>query len=415
MSSRPRYFQNPFPDHKPGIEVKPPEDRILQLLQHYVAQILKYTSRENNDRRGDLYVGNSGIAFMFYKLSQSRMAANFPDALNCAGRYIDESLSRAEKYKNRDGEKVSFLCGNAGIYAVSAAISFAQNNRGGLAEHLTRFSQGFDVCRRLQFNDYGNDEILFGRAGYLSAAYWLNQVINPPPFTKQQVLEVCETMYESGKQYSAQHRLKIPLMYECYGDQYVGAAHGISAIFHMFLESPMIHQQPDKGKVIKESIDYLLSLQDAEGNFPAAMDEVGQHRSYSLVHWCHGAPGVVYILAKAYLTYQEPKYLEACHKCAELVWRKGLLLKGPGICHGVAGNAYVFLLMFRLTNDPKHLYRAIQFFEFLQNDDFLNHARTPDHPFSLYEGIAGTACFLIDLLEPDKAEFPFMDVFKIKC
>jgi len=38
-------------------------------------------------------------------------------------------------------------------------------------------------------------------------------------------------------------------------------------------------------------------------------------------------------------------------------------------------------------------------------------ARTPDRPHSLYEGVAGTVCFLVDLLEPEQAYFPFMDVF----
>lgn len=414
MSSRPRYFQNSFPDYQPGAEVTVPEDRVLQILNHYVDQILKYTTRENNDRRGDLYVGNSGIAYMFYKISQSKVAVHFPDALNNAQFYISESLKRADKYKNRDEDKVSFLCGNSGIYAVSAAVNKAAKNQDKSVQDLEKFSKGFDVCKKIHFNDYGNDEILFGRAGYLSGIYWLNQISNPMPFTKEQVLQVCETMYESGRQYSVKHKLKFPLMYECYGDQYVGAAHGIAAIFHMFLESPII-EQADKLRVIKESIDFFLSLQDKNGNFPASMDEVGENRSYQLVHWCHGAPGTIYLLAKSYLLFKEEKYLIACKKCAELVWHKGLLFKGPGICHGVGGNAYVFLIMYRLTNDVIYLHRAVKFFEFLQNEDFLNHARTPDHPFSLYEGIAGTACFLIDLLDPAKAEFPFMDVFSPKC
>ena len=89
-------------------------------------------------------------------------------------------------------------------------------------------------------------------------------------------------------------------------------------------------------------------------------------------------------------------------------------MKGPGICHGIAGNGYVFLLLFRLTQDPKHLYRASKFAEFLTNDTFLKVDRTPDCPFSLYEGIAGTVCFLVDLLQPHKSSFPFMDVFDQK-
>lgn len=116
-------------------------------------------------------------------------------------------------------------------------------------------------------------------------------------------------------------------------------------------------------------------------------------------------------MAKAYLYWKDEKYLNSCIKCGELIWRKGLLKKGPGICHGVAGNGYAQLLLYRLTNDTKYLYRAHKFAEFLQTDTFKLQARTPDSPFSLFEGLAGTACFIVDLINPNNAEFPLIPVF----
>ena len=88
-----------------------------------------------------------------------------------------------------------------------------------------------------------------------------------------------------------------------------------------------------------------------------------------------------------------------------------MLKKGPGICHGVAGSGYVFLLLYRMTRDPVHLQRANSFAHFMTTTVFQRGARRPDCPFSLYEGTAGTLCFLTDLLNPDRAEFPFFDVF----
>ncbi len=126
---------------------------------------------------------------------------------------------------------------------------------------------------------------------------------------------------------------------------------------------------------------------------------------------CFLSAGVVYLLAKAYLVWKDEKYLQACLKCGELTWEKGLLKKGPGICHGVAGSGYVFLLLYRLTSDDKHLHRALKFAEFMFTEEFKLRARRPDTPYSLYEGTAGTVCFLADLLRPQKAEFPFFDVF----
>ncbi|XP_011700738.1 PREDICTED: lanC-like protein 3 homolog [Wasmannia auropunctata] len=130
-----------------------------------------------------------------------------------------------------------------------------------------------------------------------------------------------------------------------------------------------------------------------------------------LVHWCHGAPGVIYMMAAAYLRWKDQRYLDSCKRAGDLVWRKGLLRKGPGICHGVAGNGYVFLLLYRLVGDKRYLYRAAKFADFMNLPQFQVDARIPDSPYSLYEGIAGTACFLADLIEPDKAHFPFQDVF----
>lgn len=68
--------------------------------------------------------------------------------------------------------------------------------------------------------------------------------------------------------------------------------------------------------------------------------------------------GVAYLFAKAYLINKKPQYLDKCIRSGELVWQKGLLKKGPGICHGVAGSAYVFLLLYRLTGNSKYIYRA---------------------------------------------------------
>ena len=67
---------------------------------------------------------------------------------------------------------------------------------------------------------------------------------------------------------------------------------------------------------------------------------------------------MAYLFAKAYLVNNKPQYLDTCIRSGELVWQKGVLKKGPGICHGVAGSAYVFLMLYRLTGNSKYIYRA---------------------------------------------------------
>lgn len=130
-----------------------------------------------------------------------------------------------------------------------------------------------------------------------------------------------------------------------------------------------------------------------------------------LVHWCHGAPGSIYCFMAAYRIFGEEKYLMACERAADIIWRKGLLKKGPGLCHGVAGNGYAFLVLYRLTANPKYLYRAMQFAYYLEWTEFAEYVCQPDRPWSLYEGLAGTVCFLIDLIHNENAAFPFMDIY----
>lgn len=45
-------------------------------------------------------------------------------------------------------------------------------------------------------------------------------------------------------------------------------------------------------------------------------------------------------------------------ECSDVIWQRGLLRKGYGICHGTSGNGYSFLSLYRLTQDKKYLYRA---------------------------------------------------------
>ena len=97
-------------------------------------------------------------------------------------------------------------------------------------------------------------------------------------------------------------------------------------------------ERKDVESLIHQAVDYVLACECSNGNYPPVPREVC-HQEDELVHWCHGAPGVVYLLAKAYLTWKDEKYLQAMRRCGDLIWHKGLLRKGPGICHGVAGNA----------------------------------------------------------------------------
>uniref|UniRef100_G3X6C9 LanC-like protein 3 n=1 Tax=Bos taurus TaxID=9913 RepID=G3X6C9_BOVIN len=226
--------------------------------------------------------------------------------------------------------------------------------------------------------------------------------------TPAQIKSICQAILDSGKQYAMKKRKPFPLMYSYYGTEYLGAAHGLSSILQMLL-SYHEHLKPSDQELVWQSVDFLME-QEQNCNWPPELGEAIE-RENELVHWCHGAPGIAYLFAKAYLVSKKPQYLDTCIRCGELTWQKGLLKKGPGICHGVAGSAYVFLLLYRLTGNSKYIYRAQRFAEFLFTEEFKAGSRVLESIYSLYEGFSGTVCFLIDLLQPNQAEFPLFSVF----
>ena len=180
------------------------------------------------------------------------------------------------------------------------------------------------------------------------------------------------------------------------------------------------------GELIQKTLQYILRLECDDdggksnigkgGHFPihgyTTVDAGGKpdtDRSRCLVHWCHGAPGAIFVFSRAYSIYSQRPYIDAALRAGEVVWKQGLLKKGPGACHGISGNAYALLELYNLTGDKKWFYRASQFASFMDSEQFRQGTQLPDHPFSLFEGWAACACLYADLLVAEQrmcAAFP---------
>ncbi|GBP57227.1 LanC-like protein 3 [Eumeta japonica] len=400
-----RHFPNSYQDYLEGSEIEIAKDIVNSHIAEHIANITKRLPPLRKNVDGGLYVGITGVAFMFYHLAKNnKLAENKPMYIAKALEYLEPALDASA------GERTAFLIGDAGTYVVATAL-FNEINDERSSAVLRKYKSLYSTVLRPNFLKCGGDEYFVGRAGYLCGALWLNRELKKPIFSKKELYDICDVIIESGRKFSKQNNNPCPLMYHYYNTQYLGAAHGISTILQMLLNVPgYLEYNTGAAQDIKATVEFLASLQNEEGNWPCCMEEIGLNE-HKLVHWCHGAPGTVYLMAKAFLVFKEQMYLNACVRAGEVIWNKGLLKKGPGICHGVAGNGYVFLLLYRLTGNQKYLYRAKAFADFMNTDVFLQDAKIPDNPESLYEGTAGTVCFLADLLIPDKAEFPFLDVF----
>ncbi|XP_029162376.1 lanC-like protein 3 homolog [Nylanderia fulva] len=426
MSQRSRYFVNEYCAQEEKIagsatslqrDIHDSQSAAKTNLRKILQRIVDKEPPERAETDGGLYVGASGISYTFLRLAEHPLLKDDADKhLSLAERYLRSSLTTVQRHEGRSG--TGFLLGDWGILAVGAVLATVQGDEKTASELVKRYVTTGARCKEVNFLKCGSDEFFVGRAGFLYGALWLNRMMKNTVVPLDMMHEIARTIVASGQMYARVHNSPCPLMYAYYGTEYLGAAHGLCAILQILIQVPsFLDDNEDINNTTRTCVDYFLSLQMTSGNFPCATDEIDysgrsvRDSNSELVHWCHGAPGAIYLMAAAYLRWKDQRYLNSCVLAGDLVWRKGLLKKGPGICHGVAGNGYVFLLLYRLTGNELHLYRAAKFADFMNSPQFQSDARTPDSPYSLYEGIAGTACFLSDLIEPDKAHFPFQDVF----
>nr|XP_022291129.1 lanC-like protein 3 [Crassostrea virginica] len=413
-----RFFINRLPDFIPEKLVSINKSKWHENAVGIVKTILERMPPDPSSCSGGLYVGNVGVGYMLYYLSSLEAFQNErQEFLEHASLYAKVNTDYIGRGRMTSDPLCSFILGQAGVMALCSLLCKVTGDGKSFDQYCAKYAQLAEKCTKIDFfGRNGSDELFVGRAGYLCGILMLQQKTGVKVIGDDVLTSLWRTIIASGRKGAEKQKSspKSPLMYAYYDTEYLGAAHGLSSILQMLLSFPeILKSDPAAEQDIRRTVDFMLSLEH-DGNYPPAMDEADpRHRrpeEHELVHWCHGAPGVVYMFARAYKVWGDQKYLDACLRCGEVTWRKGLLKKGPGICHGVAGNGYVFLLLYRLTGDHKHLHRAQQFAEFLFTEEFQRGARVPDTPFSLFEGYAGTVCFLADLIQPDKAEFPLFNV-----
>ncbi|EDL88039.1 rCG52346, isoform CRA_c [Rattus norvegicus] len=233
------------------------------------------------------YTGWTGIALLYLQLYR----------VTGDQTYLLRSLDYVKRtLRNLSGRRVTFLCGDAGPLAVGAVIYHKLKSECESQECITKLLQMHRtiVCQESELPD----ELLFGRAGYLYALLYLNTEIGPGTVGETAIKEVVTAIIESGKRLSREERKseRCPLLYQWHRKQYVGAAHGMAGIYYMLMQPEAKVDQETLTEMVKPSIDYVRHKKFRSGNYPSSLS----NETDRLVHWCHGAPGVIHMLLRAY-------------------------------------------------------------------------------------------------------------------
>lgn len=392
-----RYFKNDLADYDASInQLFPTPQDFLAAGINLKNEIVQATWSRRRSKVQDptLYTGVLGTAFLCFK---SYEVAGSKEDLSLCLEIVESCAVAAVSMK----AYVTFIAGRAGIYALGgAAAKYAEDS--GKMHHYLKLLR--EMAREKAFvGDFGMpNELLYGRAGFLWACLFVNKHVGEEAVSWSLLGPIVGTTVAAGRAGAGACHTQCPLMYEWHGTRYWGAAHGLAGIMHLLMHFPLNKDAED----VRRTMCYMVGNCFPSGNYPSAEGDAEDR----LVHWCHGAPGVVLTLCKAAQVFpSDARLQEAAVDAGEVVWRRGLLRR-VGICHGVSGNTYTFLALHRLTGDERHLHRAKAFSKFLfehgRNLVSSGEMHGGDRPYSLFEGLAGTACLFLDMARPEDARFP---------
>jgi hypothetical protein len=179
-------------------------------------------------------------------------------------------------------------------------------------------------------------------------------------------------------------------------DQILGPVHGLAGNVHALRGFRDEELRERLGRVL----EHTALRENRLVNWPPSP---GHPAAKIRVQWCHGAPGIV-------ATVGDLMPEELALAGGELTWAAGPIARGPGLCHGTAGNGYAFLKLHAVTGDELWLERARAFGAHAIEQVERERAEHGRGRFSLWTGDVGVALYLRGCLDADP-RVPTIDVW----
>jgi hypothetical protein len=299
-----------------------------------------------------VYLGGAGVVDALHRLARRGFVELRRDYVP----YLERSLEAQPDFPAEDAER-SLWMGETGIRLVLQRLAPSQGNLDRLAELIAANEQ--DERCELMWGSPGT--ILAGRELGLdvtASVEWLRGRRDTEGLWTQQL---------------AGH-----------SDRLLGAAHGFAGCALALGDDA----------AVSETLQRFAVEEDGLVNWPpvagARLDENGDGQIRT--QWCHGAPGIVAMLAPI---LDE----ELAVAGGELAWRAGPLRKGASLCHGTAGNGYAFLALLERTGDERWLIRARRFAMHAAGQVERNRSEFGRGWYTLWTGDLGTALYLADCID----------------
>ena len=133
------------------------------------------------------------------------------------------------------------------------------------------------------------------------------------------------------------------------------------------------------------------------------------------VQWCHGAPGIGLFAARAAEIFGDDDLRRFAERCAHATLVAGDVRNNPSQCHGLAGNAELFIELARVGGDDSWMSHARDFGEAAAayREDRKGEVRWPGDEPGNYSpdfmlGSSGLGHFFLRLAHPEEVQMPLM-------
>lgn len=313
----------------------------------------------------DVYIGGAGVIWALHELGST----GWGDA---AVSFVDHYRARPSPW-DEDPVETSYHFGEVGI----ALVAFRLTGDAGLADRIHELVLGG--------LDAEANEVMLGTPGSMLVAEAMLAWTGEPRW--DEAWRAAAERVEAARDPDGLWTSHIGSS----AARYLGPAHGYAGNVRALANRVPVQLVDLEPYVLRAG--ELVNWIPAEGCGPEE----------TRVQWCHGAPGMV-------ATLGDLLDLDLAVAGGELTWRAGPLGKGPGLCHGTAGNGYAFLVLHRRTGDELWLDRARAFALHAIGQVERERAAVGRGRYSLFAGDVGVALFLRHLLDGED-RFPTMGPF----
>eukprot|EP00929_Paragymnodinium_shiwhaense_P084961 TRINITY_DN45465_c0_g1_i2.p1 TRINITY_DN45465_c0_g1~~TRINITY_DN45465_c0_g1_i2.p1 ORF type:complete len:361 (+),score=39.90 TRINITY_DN45465_c0_g1_i2:82-1164(+) len=293
-----RCVNNPFLEGQGPLPATLTPEQAWQCVEHNLPHLEScasngavQTSTGKWQRDYTVYTGLGGIALTYLRLGLHArdVRGDVEQARQCWQKALQ--LAKHCLQQEPSSSEVAFFCGTPGHIAICAAASALLEDTASAGAYVQQLLEWLpSACK------HRDDEMLFGRAGHIYALLWVRKYVGDSAggSIAEALRVVGESLVESGQRIAKRRYPDWPLMWHCFDDPYIGAAHGVVGNLAMLFQCYEL-LSPGSRKLVKDCLEKLMSIRFPSGNLPIILGEGADEH----VHWCHGAPGIPALLVNA--------------------------------------------------------------------------------------------------------------------